>query len=66
MASFRAALAGAVVYAAATPVLFNELRVNTHCGVSCYLPRNSTPVSLEAYRSRFGWSAASGMGTLVP
>lgn len=66
VASFRAALAGAVVYAAATPVLFNELRVDTHCGVSCYLPRSSTPVSLEAYRSRFGWSAASGMGTLVP
>lgn len=64
--AFDAALSEAVVYAAATPQLFNELTVTTHCGLSCYLPRTSTPLSLEAYRSRFGWSTASGMGTLVP
>lgn len=64
--SLRSALDQAVVYRAATPWLFNELQVNTHCGLSCYLPRSSTQKTLEAYRSRFGWSAASGMGALVP
>lgn len=66
VAALRTALAEAVPYAAATPWLFNEVQVRTHCGLSCYLPRTSTPLSLEAYRTRFGWSAASGMGSLVP
>lgn len=66
VSAFEAALQGAVVYAAATPWLFDQIRVNMHCGLSCYLPRSSTPISLEAYRTRFGWSAASGMGALVP
>lgn len=68
--AFDAALNDAVVYQAATPWLFKgysgAIHVNTHCGLSCYLPRTSTPLSLEAYRSRFGWSTASGMGALVP
>lgn len=64
--AFDAALSEAVVYAAATPMLFNDLTVKTHCGLSCYLPRTTTPLSLEAYRTRFGWSTASGMGALVP
>lgn len=64
--ALRTALDKAVVYQAATPWLFDVLQVNAHCGLSCYLPRNSTPLSLEAYRTRFGWSAASGMGLLVP
>ncbi|WP_298064288.1 clostripain-related cysteine peptidase [uncultured Rikenella sp.] len=66
VSAFETALQEVVVYAAATPWLFDEIRVNTHCGLSCYLPRSSTPLSLEAYRTRFGWSAASGMGALVP
>lgn len=64
--AFESTLSEAVPYAAATPWLFSQLQVNTHCGLSCYLPRTSTPLSLEAYRTRFGWSAASGMGSLVP
>lgn len=65
--TFEAALAAAVPYAYATETLFNnQIVVNRHCGLSCYIPRTSTPLSLEAYRSRFGWSEASGMGALVP
>ncbi|MCC8063425.1 MAG: clostripain-related cysteine peptidase [Rikenellaceae bacterium] len=64
--ALQAALDKAVVYQAATPWLFSQLQVTAHCGLSCYLPRNSTPLSLAAYRTRFGWSTASGMGSLVP
>lgn len=70
VARFEAAMDGAVIYAAATPWLFKDessrIRILTHCGMSCYVPRLSTPQSLEAYRTRFGWSEASGMGRLVP
>lgn len=66
VARFEAAMEEAVAYQAATPWLFDQLRVLTHCGLSCYLPRSSTPLSLEAYRTRFGWSEASGMGQLLP
>lgn len=65
--AFEKVLAAAVPYAYATERLFNgQIVVNRHCGLSCYIPRTSTPLSLGAYRSRFGWSAASGMGALVP
>lgn len=64
--ALRTALDKAVVYQAATPWLFSQLQVTAHCGLSCYLPRSSTPLSLAAYRTRFGWSAASGMSSLVP
>lgn len=65
--AFEAALAAAVPYTYATSALFNnQIVVKRHCGLSCYIPRTSTPLSLAAYRSRFGWSAASGMGALVP
>lgn len=65
--AFEAALAAAVPYTYATAGLFNnQIVVNRHSGLSCYIPRTSTPLSLAAYRSRFGWSAASGMGSLVP
>ena len=67
--AFETALNEAVEYQAATPWLFrNEsgaIQVKTHCGLSCYLPRTTTPLSLEAYRTRFGWSTASGMGSLL-
>lgn len=65
-AAFESALSAAVPYTAATPYLFGQIRVVNHTGLSCFLPRSSTPKSLEAYRTRFGWSAASGMGALVP
>lgn len=65
VARFEAAMDEAVVFAAATPWLFDQLKIGTHCGLSCYLPRSSTPLSLEAYRTRFGWSGASGMGNLI-
>lgn len=65
--AFEAALGAAVPYTYATSALFNnQIVVHRHSGLSCYIPRTSTPLSLAAYRSRFGWSAASGMGTLVP
>ncbi len=67
--AFDRALAAAVPYAATTPWILEgqsgAIRVLTHCGLSSYLPRASTPVSLEAYRTRFGWSEASGMGALA-
>lgn len=70
LTGFESALTGAVIYQAATPKLFENdaygtIVVRTHSGLSCYIPRPSTPLSLAAYRTRFGWSSASGMGSLV-
>lgn len=69
VAEFDRALAAAVPYAAATPWILEgqsgAIRVLSHCGLSSYLPRTATPVSLAAYRTRFGWSEASGMGSLA-
>lgn len=69
LAAFNEALAEAVPYAAATPWILQgqegEIQVNRHCGLSCYLPRTVTPRSLEAYRTRFDWSRASGLGSLA-
>ena len=70
VARFDTAMDKAIIYQAATPWLFKDergaIRILTHCGVSCYLPRASQPQAMKAYRSRLGWSAASGMGSLVP
>lgn len=76
LTAFESALSRAVKYQAATPWIFdgvdeygyryNGVKVNTHCGITCFIPRAQTPLALEAYRSRFGWSTASGMGKLIP
>lgn len=71
LSAFENALAKTITYKAATPWLFHGatnygIEVKTHSGLSCFIPRSTTPLSLEAYRKSFDWSTASGMNNLVP
>ncbi len=60
-APFIEALNNAVVYKAATPILFNgdgngSITVNTFCGLSIYIPLLSEPQTLEIYRDNYQWA----------
>lgn len=71
LSAFENALAKTITYKAATPWLFHGtnsygIEVKTHSGLSCFIPRSTTPLSLEAYRKSFDWSTASGMNNLIP
>lgn len=58
------ALNDAVIFKAATPVLFNLIRVNSHCGLTAYIPKMSQPNTLKVYRERYSWSTDSGIGKI--
>lgn len=71
LSDFENALDAAIYYQdASMPRLFPSsnypINVTTHSGLSSYLPRASETETLSFYRNRMAWSAASGMGTLVP
>lgn len=60
-AKFNAALDKAVIYQAATPMLFDDdyygsVTINTHCGVSIYIPRLNEPQTLEIYKRDYAWA----------
>lgn len=61
---FTAALKNAVVYKNATPMLFNQIVVNSHCGLTNYIPRQEQPNTLKIYKERYSWSKDSGLGEL--
>lgn len=59
--SFVSALNDAVVYKAATPILFEgdyygQIEVNTFCGLSIYIPTLSEPETLEIYKNNYSWA----------
>ena len=64
LTAFKNALNDAVVYKNFLPRNMDNYDILTYSGFSCYVPRTAQPKSLEAYRTRFAWSAASGMGAL--
>lgn len=57
MSRFRTTLDGCVVYKAATPK-FLTLTINTHCGLSMYLPCNGTNALDEFYKT-LSWNKAT-------
>lgn len=63
---FKQSVSDAVIYQAATQVLFNEIGVRTHCGLSVYIPRYTQMETLKTYRSNYSWAADSGLGAMVP
>jgi len=57
MARFDEALAGCMLYNAATSY-FLEIKINTHCGLSMYLPANGSSY-LNTYYTQFEWNKAT-------
>lgn len=67
---FVSALEDAVVYKAATSMLFSgdyygEIAVNTFCGLSIYIPTLSEPETLEIYKSNYSWAKDSELYLLA-
>lgn len=60
MARLGKALDGCVVYKAATDLILGQVRVDSHCGLSMYLPGEGSAVLDEFYRS-LAWNRASGL-----
>ncbi len=55
------ALHDAVIYEAATPILFKgdvygEIDVDTHCGLTVYIPRLTQPQTLKIYTENYQWA----------
>lgn len=62
--NFKIALNNAIVYKATTAILFNEIKVKTHCGLTSYIPLPTQPKTLKTYRERYSWSKDSGLGEI--
>lgn len=67
--AFDEAMARAVVYAAATKMLFEndgngEIEVDTHCGLTAYIPKLSQPKTLAIY-STYAWARDTNLATLA-
>lgn len=56
LAEFRAALADAVIYQAATPKIFNIITVRRHCGLSTFVVRTPDDMTDRGYSS-LQWAA---------
>lgn len=48
-ARWQAVLDETVVYKAATPTIFNTLKIRTHCGLSTYTPADAADMSTRGY-----------------
>lgn len=59
LAAYRAALDGCVLYNAATPA-FLSIVINTHCGLSMYLPADGNQ-ELDSFYRNLSWNKASGL-----
>lgn len=62
--SVLSAMDDAIVYKAATPILFEgdyygEITVDTFCGLSIYIPKLSQPNTLEIYTNNYSWAKES-------
>lgn len=67
---FDAALKEAVVYQGATPILFEgdgggTIYVESHCGVTVYIPRLSQPQTLSIYERNYDWAKKSNLSALA-
>ncbi len=62
-ADFLLALDQAVPHKAATEYLFpgawSQIKVDTHCGLSAYIPLQSQPQTLEIYTQNYSWAQAT-------
>lgn len=61
---FTTALKNTVIYKNATPMLFNQIVVNYHCGMTSYIPKPDQLNTLKIYKERYSWSKDSGLGEL--
>ncbi len=64
-AGFSAALNDAVIYKAATPELFEDIIVNHHSGLSCYIPIAEQTNCMYIYNEYYSWATDSGLGAMV-
>lgn len=62
--AFCNALSDAVIYKAATPEILSEIEVKHFCGLSCYIPRATQPVTNEEYEI-YDWADDSGLLKIV-
>lgn len=62
--AFKAALSASVKFKLHLPLNLGNYNITTYSGYSCYAPKASQPKALAAYRTKFAWSKASGMGAI--
>ena len=60
LGEFDNLLSQCVEYQASTDTLFNSIKVNTHCGLTMYLPVNGNDTLDEYYRN-LSWNKATGL-----
>lgn len=68
--AFDAAMAQAIVYQGATPMLFEgdyygDITVNSHCGLTAYLPRLSQPQTLAIFNKDYDWAKDTALSNLA-
>lgn len=64
MVAWRAAMTDAVMVKYYLPINLGSYQIDTYSGFSSFVPKNSQPKALAAYRESFGWSTASGLGLM--
>lgn len=64
LANFNAALSDAVVVKYNTRRNLDSYNIDRYSGFSAFAPRSYQRAALKAYRERFAWSAASGIGSM--
>lgn len=58
---FRTTLSKAIIHKVNTKTALIKINIRTFCGATSYIPLRSKPETLNAYRSKFDWSKASGL-----
>lgn len=56
MSNWQSALESAVVYAAATPSIWDAVAINAHCGLSTYILRSATDATTRGYDNLQWWA----------
>ncbi|MDR1340734.1 MAG: hypothetical protein LBK58_11880 [Prevotellaceae bacterium] len=62
--AFMAQLGKTVLYRAHTPAFLNEYRIETYCGLSCYIPASGR-TDLNAYYQSLQWYRDSGYEVIL-
>ncbi|MEG0602405.1 MAG: clostripain-related cysteine peptidase [Mucinivorans sp.] len=64
LGAFQTALQEAVPTKYFLPVNLGSYNITTYSGFSCFVPRAYQSKALAAFRERYDWSAASGLGSM--
>lgn len=65
LGKFNTAMDAATLYKAATPMLFSQITVNKHCGITAFIPRTGQGQAFTEFTERFDWAKDSGLSKIT-